>query len=263
MKYVFIFLIAIVFSACIKNPSVEETNLSPTLKINSIQISGIGLDSIDLDISINIKNPYPIDINLKDIMVNVYYQDRIINSNNITGDIKLKSFVSSDIKLDSALSTIDLAKIIKDYTSVEYLPFKIEVAFTLPLPKNILGNYQLKDSIVLNIPTINPQFTLKSMEFQPPLNIKSVFNIKNNTEKNFTIDDIYYNINLNDKSFNGIAASVKNDDGSFDIILDDLNLFSIGVNALKDITNIELEIKTNIQLDGIPYKIPLDFKKKF
>lgn len=269
MKHIFILLMAILLAACStsQNTNTKEvaSNLSPSLKMNSIQISGIELDSIDLDIGINIKNPYPIDINLKDVIVNIYYENKIVNSSNIPGEVTIKSLTSNDIKLDSAINTLDLIKIIKDYTSVEYLPFKIEVAFALPLPKtlNMLGDYQLKDSISLNIPTINPQFSLKRMEFQPPFNVKGIFNIKNATKANFALDDINYNINLNDKNFNGLAKSIKNDDGSFDIVLDGLDLLSIGANALKDINKIDLEIKTNVQLDEIPYKIPLNLKKNF
>lgn len=264
--------VAIFFSACaeISTKSVfEDIRFKPKISINSVKLKSINLDSLVLESNITIDNFLPLSVNLKDAMINIYYEDKIINSYKISDKTTLKSRSKSNINLDSDIRINDLVKMIKDYTVRDLLPFKVEVATTIFVPNNAkvlseraqsdtLFEYNLKERFELEIPTINPKISLKEANFGID-GAKFVVNVKNNTKSKFALENISYNLKVSGIDFSGDATSAKQSDESVDIIMDNFS-FSLPKGGEN---NTSVNISANLQLGDLPYKIPLKLQKDF
>ncbi|MDE6885986.1 MAG: hypothetical protein K2P17_02975 [Helicobacteraceae bacterium] len=263
MRYFFIILFAIIFSACADKPMqsiLNEVDFIPKIEINTVAIKSIKLDSISLESNISITNPLPLNINIKDAMINLYYEDKIINSYRINGENTLQARSTSNIILDSDIRINDLVKIIKDYPARDSIPFKFEVTTSLfALIPNITKEYNLREKFDINIPTINPKISLKNIDFTLKSGFKAVFNIKNETKAKFSLEDISYILNINGIELNGIAKTNAQSDNSIDIILKSQSQ-SIKINNDKKIA---LTLKANTRIGDIPYTIPLNIDKTF
>lgn len=295
---IFSVIVALFFSSCaeVSTKSVlEDSRFAPKISINSVKLKSINLDSLILESNISITNSLPLGVNIKDAMINIYYEDKIINSYKIEGENTLKSRSTSKINLDSSIRINDLVKMIKDYTTRDSLPFKLEVATIILLPNNNatkiakstldlirevgdssnvsesnsadsstleanrpLKIYDLREKFDINIPTINPKITLKDLDFSLT-NISAKFNISNATKTKFMLENISYNLALNGIDFSGEARSEAQNDGSIDIIIDNLqNAFSFTASQKTSII-----LNANLKIDGINYAIPLRIEKDF
>lgn len=290
---IFSVVVALLFSACaeISTKSVlEDSRFKPKISINSVKLKSINLDSLILESNISIDNFLPLSVNIKDAMINIYYEDKIINSYKINDKSTLKARSTSKINLDSDIRINDLVKMIKDYTTRDSLPFKVEVATTIFVPnlagdstdsaqnasdsaldsaiKSPLGDlaqnlenlfeYNLRERFEFDIPTINPKLSLKEAKFGLG-DSKVVVNVKNNTRAKFKLENISYNLRLSGVDFSGDATSLPQDDESVDIVMDNFS-FSLpkgGANSTS------VDISANLQLGDLSYKIPLKLSKDF
>lgn len=273
---IFSVVVALLFSACaeISTKSVlEDSRFKPKISINSVKLKSISLDSIILESNISIDNFLPLSVNIKDAMINIYYEDKIINSYKINDKSTLKARSTSKINLDSDIRINDLVKMIKDYTTRDSLPFKVEVATTIFVPNNAhidsalgdlaqnlenLFEYNLRERFELDIPTINPKLSLKEAKFGLG-DSKVVVNVKNNTRAKFKLENISYNLSFSGVDFSGDATSLPQSDESVDIVMDNFR-FSLpkgGTNSTS------VDISANLQLGDLSYKIPLKLSKDF
>lgn len=273
---IFSVVVALFFGACaeISTKSVlEDSRFKPKISINSVKLKSISLDSIILESNISIDNFLPLSVNIKDAMINIYYEDKIINSYKINDKSELQARSTSKINLDSDIRINDLVKMIKDYTTRDSLPFKVEVATTIFVPNNAnidsalgdlaqnlenLFEYNLRERFELDIPTINPKLSLKEAKFGLG-DSKVVVNVKNNTRAKFKLENIAYNLRLSGVDFSGDATSLPQDDESVDIVMDNFS-FSLpkgGTNSTS------VDISANLQLGDLNYKIPLKLSKDF
>lgn len=268
---IFSVVVALFFSACaeISTKSVlEDSRFKPKISINSVKLKSINLDSLILESNISIDNFLPLSVNIKDAMINIYYEDKIINSYKINDKSTLKARSTSKINLDSDIRINDLVKMIKDYTTRDSLPFKVEVATTIFVPNNAklseitqsdsLFEYNLRERFELDIPTINPKLSLKEANFGLG-DSKVVVNVKNNTRAKFKLENISYNLKLSGVDFSGDATSLPQSDESVDIVMDNFS-FSLpkgGANSTS------VDISANLQLGDLSYKIPLKLSKDF
>lgn len=273
---IFSVVVALFFGACaeINTKSVlEDSRFKPKISINSVKLKSISLDSIILESNISIDNFLPLSVNIKDAMINIYYEDKIINSYKINDKSELQARSTSKINLDSDIRINDLVKMIKDYTTRDSLPFKVEVATTIFVPNNAhidsalgdlaqnlenLFEYNLRERFELDIPTINPKLSLKEANFGLG-DSKVVVNVKNNTRAKFKLENISYNLRLSGMDFSGDATSLPQSDESVDIVMDNFS-FSLpkgGTNSTS------VDISANLQLGDLNYKIPLKLSKDF
>lgn len=290
---IFSVVVALLFSACaeISTKSVlEDSRFKPKISINSVKLKSINLDSLILESNISIDNFLPLSVNIKDAMINIYYEDKIINSYKINDKSTLKARSTSKINLDSDIRINDLVKMIKDYTTRDSLPFKVEVATTIFVPnlagdstdsaqnasdsaldsaiKSPLGDlaqnlenlfeYNLRERFEFDIPTINPKLSLKEAKFGLG-DSKVVVNVKNNTRAKFKLENISYNLRLSGVDFSGDATSLPQSDESIDIVMYNFS-FSLpkgGANSTS------VDISANLQLGDLNYKIPLKLSKDF
>ena len=268
---IFSVVVALFFGACaeISTKSVlEDSRFKPKISINSVKLKSINLDSLILESNISIDNFLPLSVNIKDAMINIYYEDKIINSYKINDKSTLKARSTSKINLDSDIRINDLVKMIKDYTTRDSLPFKVEVATTIFVPNNAklseitqsdsLFEYNLRERFEFDIPTINPKLSLKEAKFGLG-DSKVVVNVKNNTRAKFKLENISYNLRLSGVDFSGDATSLPQDDESVDIVMDNFS-FSLpkgGTNSTS------VDISANLQLGDLNYKIPLKLSKDF
>lgn len=273
---IFSAVVALLFSACaeISTKSVlEDSRFKPKISINSVKLKSISLDSIILESNISIDNFLPLSVNIKDAMINIYYEDKIINSYKINDKSELQARSTSKINLDSDIRINDLVKMIKDYTTRDSLPFKVEVATTIFVPNNAridsalgdlaqnlenLFEYNLRERFEFDIPTINPKLSLKEAKFGLG-DSKVVVNVKNNTRAKFKLENISYNLKLSGVDFSGDATSLPQSDESVDIVMDNFS-FSLpkgGANSTS------VDISANLQLGDLNYKIPLKLSKDF
>lgn len=264
-------VVALFFGACaeISTKSVlEDSRFKPKISINSVKLKSINLDSLILESNISIDNFLPLSVNIKDAMINIYYEDKIINSYKINDKSKLQARSTSKINLDSDIRINDLVKMIKDYTTRDSLPFKVEVATTIFVPNNAklseitqsdsLFEYNLRERFEFDIPTINPKLSLKEAKFGLG-DSKVVVNVKNNTRAKFKLENISYNLRLSGVDFSGDATSLPQSDESVDIVMDNFS-FSLpkgGANSTS------VDISANLQLGDLSYKIPLKLSKDF
>lgn len=268
---IFSVVVALFFGACaeISTKSVlEDSRFKPKISINSVKLKSINLDSLILESNISIDNFLPLSVNIKDAMINIYYEDKIINSYKINDKSKLQARSTSKINLDSDIRINDLVKMIKDYTTRDSLPFKVEVATTIFVPNNAklseitqsdsLFEYNLRERFEFDIPTINPKLSLKEANFGLG-DSKVVVNVKNNTRAKFKLENISYNLRLSGVDFSGDATSLPQSDESVDIVMDNFS-FSLpkgGANSTS------VDISANLQLGDLSYKIPLKLSKDF
>lgn len=295
---IFSVVVALFFGACaeVSTKSVlEDSRFKPKISINSVKLKSISLDSLVLESNISIDNFLPLSVNIKDAMINIYYEDKIINSYKINDKSTLKARSTSKINLDSDIRINDLVKMIKDYTTRDSLPFKVEVATTIFVPNHIndsldsaqdtrdsaldsaiksplgdlaqnLGNmfeYNLRERFELNIPTINPKLSLKEAKFGLG-DSKVVVNVKNNTRAKFKLENIAYNLRLSGVDFSGDGKSLPQSDESIDIVMDNFS-FSLpkGGAGGNDESRTSVDISANLQLGDLSYKIPLKLSKDF
>ena len=268
---IFSVVVALLFSSCaeISTKSVlEDSRFKPKISINSVKLKSINLDSLILESNISIDNFLPLSVNIKDAMINIYYEDKIINSYKINDESTLKARSTSKINLDSDIRINDLAKMIKDYTTRDSLPFKVEVATTIFVPNNAISalgemaqslfEYNLRERLEIEIPTINPKLSLKEAKFGLG-DSKVVVNVKNNTRTKFKLENILYNLKLGGVDFSGDASSLPQSDESIDIVMDNFS-FSLpkgGANTTS------VDISANLQLGDLSYQIPLKLSKDF
>lgn len=290
-------VVALLFSACaeISTKSVlEDSRFKPKISINNVKIKSINLDSIILESNISIDNFLPLSVNIKDAMINIYYEDKIINSYKINDKSTLKARSTSKINLDSDIRINDLVKMIKDYTTRDSLPFKVEVATTIFVP-NLAGDstdsaqnasdsaldsamqsplgdlaqnlenlfeYNLRERFEFDIPTINPKLSLKEAKFGLG-DSKVVVNVKNNTRAKFKLENIAYNLRLSGVDFSGDATSLPQDDESVDIVMDNFSFSLPKGGAGGNESRTSVDISANLQLGDLSYKIPLKLSKDF
>ena len=272
VSVIFSILVGVFFGACaeVSTKSVfEDIRFKPKISINSVKLKSINLDSLVLESNITIDNFLPLSVNLKDAMINIYYEDKIINSYKISDKTKLEARSKSNINLDSDIRINDLVKMIKDYTVRDSLPFKVEVATTVFVPNNAkvlseitqsdaLFEYNLRERFEFNLPTINPKMSLKEANFGFG-NSKIIVNVKNATKAKFALENISYNLKVAGIDFSGDATSAKQSDDSLDIIMDNFS-FSLPKGGEN---NTNIEIGANLQLGDLSYKIPLKLSKDF
>lgn len=264
-----VIFITIFFSACaeVNTKSVlEDIRFKPKISINSVKFKSIDLDSLVLESNITIDNFLPIGVNINDVMINIYYDEKIINSYKISDKTTLEARSKSNISLDSDIRINDLIKMIKDYTTRDSLPIKVEVATTIFVPNNVangdsLFEYNLRERFEIDIPTINPKFLLKEADFGLANlgNAKVVVNVRNDTKAKFLLENISYNLRLAGLNFSGDGRSEIQSDGSVDIIMEGMD-FSLPRDSLK---STGVDINANLQLGDLPYKIPLKLSKDF
>lgn len=277
---IFSVVVALLFSACaeISTKSVlEDSRFKPKISINSVKLKSISLDSIILESNISIDNFLPLSVNIKDAMINIYYEDKIINSYKINDKSELQARSTSKINLDSDIRINDLVKMIKDYTTRDSLPFKVEVATTIFVPNNAnidsalgdlaqnlenLFEYNLRERFELDIPTINPKLSLKEAKFGLG-DSKVVVNVKNNTRAKFKLENISYNLKLSGVDFSGDATSLPQSDESVDIVMDNFSFSLPKGGAGGNESRTSVDISANLQLGDLSYKIPLKLSKDF
>lgn len=272
---IFSVVVALFFGACaeVSTKSVlEDSRFKPKISINSVKLKSISLDSLVLESNISIDNFLPLSVNIKDAMINIYYEDKIINSYKINDKSELKARSTSKINLDSDIRINDLVKMIKDYTTRDSLPFKVEVATTIFVPNNTklseitqsdsLFEYNLRERFELNIPTINPKLSLKEAKFGLG-DSKVVVNVKNNTRAKFKLENIAYNLRLSGVDFSGDGKSLPQDDESVDIVMDNFSFSLPKGGAGGNESRTSVDISANLQLGDLNYKIPLKLSKDF
>lgn len=242
---------------------LEDISFKPKISIDSVKLKSITLDSITLESQVQIDNFLPISVSMKDAMINIYYEDKIINSYKINDESTLNARSKSRINLDSTIRINDLVKLVKDYTKRDYLPFKVEVATTILLPNAKLGDtqlleYNLREKFDLEIPTLNPKISLKKLDFGLS-GVSVIINVRNATEATFSLENISYNLQLSGLNFSGDAKSEAQSDKSVDIVMNNPS-FSLPASASKDIS---INIEANLKVDKLKYAIPLQFNKDF
>lgn len=233
-----------------------------------MKLKSITLDSIFLESLIQIDNFLPISVNIKDAMINIYYEDKIINSYKISDESTLQARSKSSISLDSTIRINDLVKLVKDYTNLNSLPFKIEVATTILVPNVKIGEteplqYHLREKFEMEIPTINPKISLKKLNVGLK-DIELIINVKNSTNATFSLEDISYEVDIAGFHYSGDAKSVEQSDKSIDIVMSNPT-FSQTLNSQvsNDLKSVSVDIGANLRFGTLNYAIPLHLKKDF
>ncbi len=260
MRYLLIALIAIFFGACAQTSTksvLEDARYAPQITINSVKIKAISLDSIILESNIAITNFLPLGVNIKDAMINIYYDDKIINSYKITDTSAIRPRSTNTISLDSDIRINDLAKIIKDFKARDSIDFKIEVATTILVPNDTSAgesrfSYNLREKFDLQIPPLNPKISLKNADISRE-GISVTLNVRNDATPRFGLENISYNIRLGGIDFSGEAKTLAQSDNSTDIIIENLrrlppreqNGFGITLNAILQLENQRIPIYLN------------------
>lgn len=265
MKYIFIILISIFLASCAgvgnMQSVLEDEKFKPKIEINDVTIKSIDLSNITLKAKVSVSNFLPINTYIKDAMINIYYEDKIINSYKIQGQDILKARSKNNINLVSSIRINDLAKIINNYNNLDSIPLKLEVVTDIFLPNFIKENimeYNLREKTDINIPAINPNISIQKINFGKS-NIKAVFNLKNQSKANIILDSIDYELNIAGMPFSGVANAIKQNDNSVDIIIDNLPN-SLKINKTNDIS---LSLSTSVRFNQLQYKIPLTIDKNF
>lgn len=172
--------------------SITDNIPLPEAKIVKFDIDSISLRDITLLFDVEIKNPYPVKLNLSKVKLVFYIEGKQLFETK-TDKLKIKAKGKETTRIFVTLKFNDIIGIIKDYGDREYLECLIDTTITLPLPKSVQHikkevtfNYKLKQ----NIPAIKPEINIAHFNVIKPSTKDIEDALKKAKKKNMNADKV-------------------------------------------------------------------------
>lgn len=107
----------------------------PEARFKKVDIKTISLQDVTLKFDIEIYNPYPIGLKLKDVDLTFFIEGKRLLRTKTGKGLKIKARGTQASSIDVILKYSDIAKIVRDYTQKDYLNLQIDAVVAIPLPK--------------------------------------------------------------------------------------------------------------------------------
>jgi mannose-1-phosphate guanylyltransferase len=148
-----------------------QISKKPTVKLEKFDIKAISLQDITFNFDFKITNPYFVKIKLDDIKLVINIENKKLMTIKTAKGLSINSKSSKNFSTDVVLKHSSILKIVKDYSSKEYLNCKIDINIVLPLPKipglknqSIPFNY----TVTKKIPAIKPKIKIANFQVEMP-----------------------------------------------------------------------------------------------
>lgn len=190
-------LLALVLFVSSNTQSKDLTSLIndiplPEASIVNFDIDSLSLRDITLLFDVEIKNPYPIKLNLSK-MNSVFFIDKKQLFETTTDKLTIKAMGKATSRILVNLKYSDIINIIKDYGDKEYLECEVNITLILPLPKSvqkykkdITFNFKLKQ----NIPAIKPEISIAGFSVTKPSKKEIEEALQRAKKKNLSADTV-------------------------------------------------------------------------
>lgn len=236
-----ILAVGLFFCSCASVPTqsvLSDENFIPTIDINKAEIIDISAGDFGLETSVAINNLLPLEMEMESIMLNLYYNDRIIHSHRIDGKNTLKPRTKSIITLNSGIKINDLVKIIENYLQKSSHSLQIEVTTTLFLNlKDEQKEFNLRKKTEILIPSISFDLQRKS---------ENLFNLTNIGASTLGLKNAEYFLQFGAQNISGEAQIIQQDNKSFDIITQTIPKdFVLDLEFTADINEKSLRVRLN------------------
>jgi hypothetical protein len=142
----------------------------PTAEIKRFQVESITLRDVTFLFELAVKNPYPVDLSFSGMTLDFSVEGSKVFSAKSQGGFKIGAKKEKSNTFMVTLKYDDIIKLVKDYTSKEWLNTVIDGVLVLPLPKlpglpqDISFTYKLEKKI----PAIKPQVAIVGFSVTPP-----------------------------------------------------------------------------------------------
>jgi len=144
----------------------------PTAKLKKVTVDRISLRDIDLLFYVDIKNPYPVSLKLKDVGYTFMVEGKQFFKTNTKKGLKIKARKTKTNIFKVNLKYKDIIRIVKDYKKKEYLKCQSKVRLELWLPKSV--KKVLGKSIAFNfkhnttLPAVKPKISVANFNVKMP-----------------------------------------------------------------------------------------------
>ena len=162
----------------IKLPDIDTDKLSklnvpkPTAVLKKVTISKISLRDIDLEFHVEIKNPYPVKINLKGVDFTFLIENKQFFRTSTKKSLKVDARKTRMNVFNVNLKYADIIRIIQDYNNREILNCQSNVTLELWIPdqfrkalgKTIAFNFEHKTTL----PAVKPKIQVVNFNVKMP-----------------------------------------------------------------------------------------------
>ncbi|MBN1501288.1 MAG: LEA type 2 family protein [Spirochaetes bacterium] len=164
---------------------------TPTAELKKVEIEKISLRDIDFIFYIEISNPYPIKLNLDDVMFTFFVEDKQFFKTNTRNGLGIKAKNKKITEFRVNIKYMDIINIVKDYSKKEYLDCRSDVRLVIPLPKmsglpkNITFDFSAKNTL----PAVKPKISIAQFKVQKP-SLAQITDALNKQKKKANASDI-------------------------------------------------------------------------
>jgi LEA14-like dessication related protein len=151
-------------------PAVAGSFPTPTATLTRFEITAISLRDVTFLFELSVKNPYPLSIAFDGMTLAFSVEGNKVFTAASQGGFKVPANKSRANTFTVKLAYDDIIKVIKDYTSKDYLNTVIDGTLVIPLPRipGVPKTWSVSYTLKQKIPAIKPQVTLLDFSVQPP-----------------------------------------------------------------------------------------------
>ncbi len=152
--------------------SLKKSIPKPTADLKKVSVKSISLRDIDLLFHIEIYNPYPVSLKLRDVGYTFMVEGKQFFKTKTEKPLSIKARKKKINIFRVSLKFADIMKIIKDYKNREYLNCQSKVRLELWLPKSVrkaLGRsiaFSFKHNTTL--PAVKPKINIANFKVKMP-----------------------------------------------------------------------------------------------
>jgi LEA14-like dessication related protein len=143
---------------------------SPTATLTRFEVTAISLRDVTFLFELSVKNPYPLAIEFDGMTLAFSVEGKKVFTAASQGVFKVPANKSRANTFTVQLTYDDIIKVIKDYTSRDYLNTVINGTLVIPLPRipGVPKTWSVSYTLKKKIPAIKPQLSLLDFSVQPP-----------------------------------------------------------------------------------------------
>jgi len=163
------FVFALALTAMIVSVNAQGIS-KPTAEIRRFQVEAITLRDVTFLFELAVKNPYPVQLSFSGMTLDFSVEGSTVFSAKSQGGFKVAAKKEKSNTFMVTLEYDAIIKLVKDYTSKEWLNTVIDGVLVIPLPtlpglpKDIKFSYKLEKKI----PAIKPQVAIVGFSVKPP-----------------------------------------------------------------------------------------------
>lgn len=138
----------------------------PKASIQRFDIDAISLRDITFLFDIAIDNPYPVGLRLDDIGITFSVEQKQVFKTSTGKGLKIRASGRENTVCKVNLLYSDLAALVQNYTSKDYLDCVADVVIRIPIPG--LGSYPLSFQLKQRIPAVKPNLSIANFKVRTP-----------------------------------------------------------------------------------------------